>query len=89
VEEQREELKKMWVELGPRGRGKPYPKGLLERGAVVYRRKATAGSGAAGGGRGARHQLEDAGSGASARRGNLSASRWSRKDSTSTASPSA
>jgi len=31
MEEQREELKKMLVEIGPRGRGRPYPKGLLEK----------------------------------------------------------
>src|SRR3954469_7674559 len=31
MEEQREELKKMLLEMGPRGRGRPYPKGLLEK----------------------------------------------------------
>jgi len=31
MEEQREELRKMLLELGPRGRGRPYPKGLLEK----------------------------------------------------------
>jgi len=31
MEEQREELKKMLVEIGPRGRGRPCPKGLLEK----------------------------------------------------------
>ena len=31
MEERREELKKMLLEVGPRGRGRPYPKGLLEQ----------------------------------------------------------
>jgi hypothetical protein len=31
MEELREELKKALVELGPRGRGKNYPRGLLEK----------------------------------------------------------
>jgi transposase len=31
MEEQREELKRELSVLGPRGRGKPYPKGLLEK----------------------------------------------------------
>jgi transcriptional regulator with XRE-family HTH domain len=31
MEELREELKKALIELGPRGRGKVYPKGLLEK----------------------------------------------------------
>ena len=31
MEEQREELRRELSALGPRGRGKPYPKGLLEK----------------------------------------------------------
>jgi hypothetical protein len=31
MEEQREELKRELSVLGPRGRGRPYPKGLLEK----------------------------------------------------------
>jgi len=31
MEDMREELKSEVVKLGPRGRGKPYPKGLLEK----------------------------------------------------------
>jgi transposase len=31
MEEMREELKKSISELGPRGRGRPYPRGLLEK----------------------------------------------------------
>jgi hypothetical protein len=31
MEEQREELRKLLAEIGPRGRGRPYPKGLLEK----------------------------------------------------------
>ena len=31
MEEMREELKSELLELGPRGRGRPYPKGLLEK----------------------------------------------------------
>lgn len=31
MEEQREELKRELLVLGPRGRGRPYPRGLLEK----------------------------------------------------------
>ncbi len=62
--------------LGEMGRGKRYPRALLEKLLVVYRREATAGRDAVGGGRRAGNELEDAGDAGSAER--KTASRFER-----------